>query len=122
MKHIADILEEEELDEESEEELPDGTSEKQASPADRIRPWMFKPGQSGNPAGRPPGLSLKEWAKKYLAGLNEEERLDFLAGMNKETIWKQAEGNPQSTLGLGGDKESLEALTAFFKIAAKPNE
>jgi hypothetical protein len=24
------------------------------SQADRVRPWMFKPGQSGNPAGRKP--------------------------------------------------------------------
>ena len=27
------------------------------SPADRIRPWMWKPGQSGNPAGRPKDMA-----------------------------------------------------------------
>ena len=80
----------------ADEEMLDDSGDKQASPADRISPWMFKPGQSGNPAGRPPGPSLKEWAKKYLAGLNEEERLDFLAGLNKDTIWEMAEGKAAS--------------------------
>lgn len=59
---------------------------------DHLKPWQFKPGQSGNPAGRPPGTSLKEYAKKYLAGMTDEERNDFLSGISKDKIWEMAEG------------------------------
>ena len=57
-----------------------------------LKPWQFKKGQSGNPAGRKPGTSLKEYAKKYLAGMTDEERVDFFEGIDKHKIWEMAEG------------------------------
>lgn len=71
------------------EDTTEGTVPKQ------LLPHVFKKGQSGNPAGRPPGPSLKEWAKVYLAAMTPEERLDFMEGIPKETVWKMAEGNPK---------------------------
>lgn len=68
--------------------------EKERNKADHLASWQFKPGQSGNPGGRPKGISLKVWAQNYLATLTEEERLDFLKGMGKSDIWRMAEGNP----------------------------
>ncbi len=61
-----------------------------------LAPWQFKPGVSGNPKGRKPGQSLKDFAREFLSKQTDDERLEFLKGMNKDVIWKMAEGNPKN--------------------------
>lgn len=72
--------------------------------ADVIKPWQFKKGQSGNPMGRPPGRSLKDRAKAYLAGLTDDEAEEYFAGMDKKDVWEMAEGKPQTDITSAGEK------------------
>lgn len=65
---------------------------------ENILPYMWKKGQSGNPAGRPKGKTMKEYAKELLECQTEEERQAFLEGIPKIDIWRMADGNPQNTL------------------------
>lgn len=68
------------------------------------KPWLFKPGQSGNLKGRPPGSkTLKTYAKEYLASLTDEDKLEYLAGMDKKIVWEMAEGKAKQDLDVSGE-------------------
>lgn len=73
------------------------------SPGDRVKPWQFKKGQSGNPAGRPAGKSLKERAKAMLNAMTPEEEQEFLEGIDKKTIWEMAEGKAKQDMDIKGE-------------------
>lgn len=81
-----------------------------------LQPHVFKKGQSGNPLGRPPGRTLKERARLYLAGLSDEEAVEFFEGMNKKDVWEMAEGKADTKTEVKADVD----LT--FKWAADEND
>lgn len=58
-----------------------------ASPADRIRPFMWKKGQSGNPGGRPRNESLTARLRRVLA---QEHNGREIADLIAERIVKEA--------------------------------
>jgi len=63
----------------------------------QLQPYVWKKGQTGNPKGRPKGKTLKEFAREYLESLPDEDKLEYLASLPTEIVWKMAEGNPHST-------------------------
>lgn len=73
---------------------------------DYIKPYMWKKGQSGNIMGRPPGKTMKEYARQYLERMTDEERDEWLDGLDKNIIWEMGEGKASQKLE-GGLKVEL---------------
>lgn len=71
------------------------------------RPWLYKKGQSGNPGGRPVGSkSMKTYVKEKLASMSDEEREEYLAGVDKKIIWEMAEGKAKQDVEVSGEMTS----------------
>lgn len=76
-----------------------------------LRPYQFKRGQSGNPSGKPKGtISLKKFAQSYIQNLTEEEKLEFMEGMNKKDVWEMAEGKARQDMDIKGDLTISQVL------------
>lgn len=72
------------------------------------RPWLYKKGQSGNPKGRPPGtFSMKEYVKRKLKDMTDEEREEFLEGVDKRIIWEMAEGKAETKTDITSNGKTI---------------
>ena len=66
---------------------------------DYLKPWQFKKGQSGHPEGKKKGtISLKRFAQNYIQELTDEEKLEFLEGIDKDKVWEMAEGKAKQDI------------------------
>jgi hypothetical protein len=85
------------------------------------KPWLWKPGQSGNPLGKPKGiLSIKSRIRNYLLdNPGEVERLvHYFIKKKPALMWQMLEGRPQQNVDLGVDKDSISELTNLFRTMA----
>jgi hypothetical protein len=87
-------------------------------PPKQLAKYVWQKGQSGNPAGRPPGKTLKEFAREYLMSLPDDEKVEYLASLPADIVWKMAEGNPANTTALTGKDGGpikIEGVEISFK-------
>ncbi len=75
--------------------------------AEHLAPYQYKKGQSGNPSGRPKGISLKEYAKMKLVHMTDEEKEEFFNGIDKRVIWEMAEGKAEAKTDITSQGERL---------------
>lgn len=95
---------------------------------------QFKPGQSGNPGGKPVGsLSLLGLLKKRLAEINPENGRTYaeqfmdniiqdamdLDGPSRKLVMQYIEGMPKQQMIIDTNKDSVAELTNFFRGIAK---
>jgi hypothetical protein len=78
----------------------------------QLQPYMYKKGQSGNPSGRPEGISLKEYVKRKFRLMTDEEREFYLEGINKKDIWEMAEDKASSNTDITSGGEKIHTLSA----------
>jgi hypothetical protein len=89
--------------------------EAEKQPPKQLAKYVWKKGQSGNPNGRPPGKTLKEFAREYLMSLPDDEKVDYLASLPADIVWKMAEGNPANNTDLTTGGQPIVAGFNFIK-------
>lgn len=79
---------------------------------DWLKPYQFGAGNNANPNGRPKGKTLKEFAREYLQSLPDERKIEYLATLPEDIVWKMAEGNPQQDSDITSGGEKIHTLSS----------
>ena len=62
----------------------------------------FVKGNPGSP-GRPKGETMKEFARRMLMTMDDEQKRAYLKKLPPEITWRMAEGNPHQTSDVVGE-------------------
>ena len=63
---------------------------------EQLKEHQWKPGQSGNPSGRPKDV-MKSFQREEFAAMSDDDKRKFLKTVPALDRWKMGEGNPHST-------------------------
>jgi hypothetical protein len=81
----------------------------------QLQAHVYRKGMTGNPHGRPVGsFSMKEYVKRKLSTMTEEEREEFLEGIDKRVIWEMAEDKPKQGTDITSGGEKLSPILVKF--------
>jgi hypothetical protein len=84
---------------------------------ERIQPWQWKPGQSGNPGGRP------TWMKdvRRLIAHKQDEMFNVLANLASGRIveLKEPDGRPAHVRSTGGEKRRVLRIVPTGEIVVR---
>jgi len=64
-----------------------------------------------NPAGRPKGQTMKEFAREFLMRMDPQEKEEWISKLSPDIVWRMAEGNPHQTQDLTSDGKSIAPQT-----------
>ncbi len=90
-------------------EQSDTTNSKKS--VEHLKDHQWKPGQSGNPNGRPKN-TLKDYISRKFREMSDEEKEQWLIDnkVSPEVIWKMGEGNPKQDTDVTLNKSMSEVL------------
>ena len=94
--------------------MPEITVISERTDVEQSKPWLFKPGQSGNPSGRPKTRHFKDAARQFLQA-NDGEKLDELVQNlfkdDPRTLLAYAFGKPVETnFNVNADVNSPDSI------------
>lgn len=104
----------------NEEELETEEQDENSDRYSHLKPFQYKKGQSGNPRGRPEGISMKEYIRVKFRHMTDEEREEYLEGMNKKDILEMAEGKPENKTDITSNGGAITPILVKF-IDGKDN-
>ena len=82
----------------------------------------WEKGVSGNPDGRPKGMTLKEHARARFLAMSPETKDKFLDRISPTDLWKMSEGNPAQDLTSAGEKIEVIPIYGGRTIQGYPSD